>query len=420
MSRLFGGEDPSVPYVVGSLVAGVFLGGVGGGVAFPTLPTLGPLLGISPLFVGVILSVNRFTRLLMNTPAGQILDTVGTRRPMIAGFVVQGLVPFGYVLGLDPGPIPLDSATIFLLSRACWGLGSAFVFVGAFSTITHITTPANRGRWVGYMRGGQSLGFPAGLVMGGLVTDAFGYATAFVVAGAAGLCAAAVAALVLPNVNADIGETTSLRDLPALVGADARIFAVGAVNFVIRFLFAGVLLSTVVLYAETYGIGIGTLSGVGASGLVMAVSVLGSSLTTLLVGRYSDGLTNRAALTVPGLVVFGSGFALLALVQTLETTLLGVALIGVGVGGTNPPLLAYLGDISPDDDVGKLGGAYNVFGDLGSTLGPLVALPVANAVGFTVAYLACVGLVAVACVLAARTLYGDASEVDASVASADD
>lgn len=420
MSRLFGGEDPSVPYVVGSLIAGVFLGGVGGGVAFPTLPTLGPLLGISPLFVGVILSVNRFTRLLMNTPAGQILDTIGTRRPMIAGFVVQGLVPFGYVLGLDPGPIPLDSATIFLLSRACWGLGSAFVFVGAFSTITHITTPANRGRWVGYMRGGQSLGFPAGLVMGGLVTDAFGYREAFVVAGVAGLCAAAVAVLVLPNVNADVGETTSLRDLPALVGADARIFAVGAINFVIRFLFAGVLLSTVVLYAEEYGIGIGALSGVGASGLVMAVSVLGSSLTTLLVGRYSDTLTNRAALTIPGLVVFGSGFALLALVQTLETTLVGVALIGIGVGGTSPPLLAYLGDISPDDDVGKLGGAYNVFGDLGSTLGPLVALPAANAVGFTVEYLACVALVAVACVLAARTLYGDAAEMEASVAAVDD
>ena len=421
MSRLFGGDDPGVRYVVGSLIAGVFLGGLGGGVAFPTLPSLGPILGISPLLVGLILSINRFTRLLMNTPAGQVLDKIGTRRPMIVGFVVQGLVPFGYVLGMNPGPIPLSSATIFLISRACWGLGSAFVFVGAFSTITHITTPANRGKWVGYMRGGQSLGFPAGLVLGGLMTDAFGYTEAFLTAGVAGLFAAVVAVLVLPDINADVTTTSSLRDLPALVSADSRIFTVGTINFVVRFLFAGVLLSTIVLYAEEFGIGIGSFSGVGASGFVMAVSVLGSSLTTLVVGRYSDSLTNRAALTLPALTVFAAGFALLALYPTLEATLVGVALIGIGVGGTNPPLLAYLGDISPADDVGKLGGVYNVFGDLGSTLGPLVALPFVAIVGFRVEYLACVALIGVAGLLAARTLYGEsATTTQTPVASADD
>jgi MFS family permease len=420
MSRWFGGTEPSVPYVVGSLIAGVFFGGLGGGVAFPTLPTLGPLLGISPFLVGLILSVNRFTRLLMNTPAGQVLDTVGTRRPMILGFVVQGMVPFGYILGLHPELVPFDSATIFLTSRACWGIGSAFVFVGAFTTITHVTTPDNRGKWIGYMRGGQSLGFPAGLVVGGLVTDAVGYAEAFLVAGCAGLFAAFVAILVLPDVNADVETTSSLRDLPQLATADVRIFSVGAVNFTVRFLFAGVLLSTIVLYAQEHEITIGVLSETGVSGVVMAVSVLGASLTTLIVGRYSDGLSNRAALTLPALGVLASGFALLALVPSVPATLAGVALIGIGVGGSNPPLLAYLGDISPADDVGKLGGVYNVFGDLGSTLGPLVALPLVSTVGFRMEYLACVGLILLVGVLVARTLYGESTAVEQSVVRVDD
>jgi MFS family permease len=410
-----GGEEPGVRYVVASLVAGVFFGGLGGGVAFPTIPSLGSILGISALLVGVILSINRFTRLLMSTPAGQILDTVGTRRPMIAGFLVQGLVPFGYLLGLDPGPVPLSSATVFLLSRACWGIGSAFVFVGAFSTITHVTTPENRGKWIGYMRGGQSLGFPTGLVVGGLVTDAFGYATAFLVAGVAGLFAAVVAALVLPDVNADVDAATGLRELPGIVGADTRILTVGVVNFAVRFLFAGVLLSTVVLYADAYDIRMGALSGTGVSGVVMAVSVVGASLTTLVVGKYSDSLSNRAALTVPSLGVFALGFAVLALVPGLWTALLGVGLIGIGVGATNPPLLAYLGDLSPAEDVGKLGGAYNVFGDLGSTLGPLVAVPAVAVVGFRVEYLACVGAVVLVAALATRTLYGSDPEPVADV-----
>lgn len=410
--RLAGGEDPSVRYVVGSLVAGVFFGGLGGGVAFPTLPTLGPLLGISPFLVGVILSVNRFTRLVMNTPAGQILDRVGTRRPMIAGFTLQGLAPFGYVLGLHADRLPVSSAAVFLGSRAVWGFGSAFVFVGAFSTITHVTTTENRGKWIGYMRGGQSLGFPTGLVVGGLLTDAYGYDIAFAVAGVTGLLAAVVAFLVLPDVSPAV-EASALRDLPAIVRADPRIAAVGTVNFVVRFLFAGVLLSTVVLYADEYAITIGLFSSTGVSGIIMAISVLGASATTVLVGRYSDQLANRALLTMPALAVLAGGFVLMVVLPTLPGVVAAVALIGVGVGGSNPPLMAYLGDISPADDVGKLGGVYNVFGDLGSTLGPLVALPLVARVGFVAEYLACAVLALGVGLLVSRTLLGDTTPTDA-------
>jgi MFS family permease len=399
-------EDPSVRYVVGSLIAGVFLGGVGGGVAFPTLPTLGTVLGISSFMVGLILSMNRFVRLLMNTPAGQILDTVGIRRPMVVGFLLQGLVPFGYVLGLHADHLPVSAATTFLLVRGLWGVGSAFVFVGAFSTVTHITTEDNRGKWVGYMRGGQSLGFPTGLVLGGVLSDVYGYEEAFVVAGAAGLFAAFVAFLVLPDVDADVEATSSLREVPALVTGDVRILTVGVVNFVVRFLFAGILLSTVVLYTRENGITLSLLSATGVSGVVMAVSVVFASVTTIAVGRVSDGLSNRALLTIPALALFAGGFVTLGLVPTAAGTVLGVALVGVGVGGTNPPLLAYLGDISPAGDLGKMGGVYNVFGDLGSTLGPLVALPVAARVAVTTEYLACVVLVALAAVLVGATLLG--------------
>jgi len=399
-------EDPSVRYVVGSLIAGVFLGGVGGGVAFPTLPTLGTVLGISSFMVGLILSMNRFVRLLMNTPAGQVLDTVGIRRPMVLGFFLQGLVPFGYVLGLHADRLPVSAATTFLLVRGLWGVGSAFVFVGAFSTVTHITTEDNRGKWVGYMRGGQSLGFPTGLVLGGVLSDVYGYEEAFVVAGAAGLFAAFVAFLVLPDIDADVEATSSLREVPALVTDDVRILTVGVVNFVVRFLFAGILLSTVVLYTSENGISLSVLSSTGVSGVVMAVSVVFASVTTIAVGRVSDGLSNRALLTIPALALFAGGFLTLGLVPTAAGTVLGVALVGVGVGGTNPPLLAYLGDISPAGDLGKLGGVYNVFGDLGSTLGPIVALPVAARVAVTTEYLACVVLVALAAVLVGATLLG--------------
>jgi len=400
-------EEPSVPVVVGAVIAGVFFGGVGGGVAFPTLPALGTVLGISAFVVGLILSVNRFTRLLLNTPAGQVLDRLGTRRPMLLGLLVQGMVPFGYVIALDPGPIPLSSAAIFFLSRALWGVGSAFVFVGAFSTVTHVTTAKNRGKWVGYMRGGQSLGFPAGLVLGGILTDLYGYSEAFAVAGGLGLFAAFVAFVVLPNVEGSASATTRLRDLPAVVRADARVLGIGATNFAVRLLYAGILLSTVVLYTREFDIGLGALASTGVSGIVMAISVLAMSVTTLVVGRLSDTLPSRTYTVIPALGLLAAGFALLALVPSVESTVVGVALVGIGVGGTGPPLMAYLGDIAPGGDVGKLGGVYNVFGDLGSTIGPLVALPVASVVGMQVEYLVCAGVAVLTAAMVLATLDGD-------------
>jgi len=399
-------DDYDVRTIALSLIAGVFFGGMAGGVAFPTLPRLGPLLGISTLLVGLILSINRMVRLVLNTPAGQVIDRVGTRRPLVVGFLVQGLAPFGYALALHAEVLHLTPADVFLLSRALWGVGSAFVFVGAFSTITHVTTAANRGRWVGYMRGGQTLGFPAGLVAGGLLADAYSFEAAFLAAGVVGVFAAVVAFLVLPDLRSTVGQQTRLRDIPRLVSADVRVLSIGTVNFLVRFLFAGVLLSTVVLYAARHDIHVGALSETGASGIVMAVSVVFSSVTTVVVGRASDALDNRAYVTVPSLAALGAGFGLLAAWPTLVGALVGVSLIGVGVGGTNPPLLAYLGDITPSDDVGKFGGVYNVFGDLGSTLGPLVALPVAGVVGYGVEYVACVVLVALAVALVVLTLFG--------------
>ncbi|MBP1985874.1 MFS transporter [Halolamina salifodinae] len=413
-------EDPSVPVVVGAVITGVFFGGVGGGVAFPTLPTLGTVLGISSFVVGMILSVNRFTRLLMATPAGQVLDSIGTRRPMLVGLVVQGLVPFGYVLALDPGPIPLSSAAVFFLARACWGVGSAFVFVGAFTTVTHVTTAENRGKWVGYMRGGQSLGFPMGLILGGILTDLYGYSEAFAAAGTAGLFAAVVAFVVLPNVQGSTTTTTRLRDLPAVISADARVLGIGATNMSVRFLYAGILLSTVVLYTNEYDISLGSLAGTGVSGIVMAISVLAMSVTTLFVGRLSDSLSSRTYTVIPALTLLAAGFALLVISPTVPGIVIGVAMIGMGVGGTGPPLLAYLGDIAPGEDVGKLGGVYNVFGDLGSTIGPLIALPLASTMGVGTEYLVCAGLAVVTALIVLATLDGDPEPLRSPEIVADD
>ena len=367
-----------------AIIAGVLFGGVATGVAFPTLPLLDQILGISSLMLGVILSANRISRLLMNTPAGNIIDKYGARRPMILGLFVQALGPFGYVLGLYtppgvftvPGLGPVSyPGVVFVLARAMWGIGSAFVFLGAFATITHVTTSDNRGRWLGYLRGGQSLGFPTGLVLGGLVADIYSAEAAFLIAGVLAFAAGVVASLVLPEVKAETDQQARLRDIPAMLRREPRIFPLGVGNMTIRFMFGGVLLSTVASYATAENMQLYGLSGGGISGVVLATGVFSSSVTMVLAGRVSDRLDNRVVITVPAFVSMASGLALLGLSATLEALFLGVALVGIGTGGSGPALLAILGDITPGSEIGRMGSVYNVMGDVGLVLGPLLAVP---------------------------------------------
>jgi len=357
--------------------------------------------------------------MVVNAPAGAVLDRVGTRRPMLAGFLLEGVAPVGYVLGLTdwwttglahllPVSATAASAATFSLARIVWGVGSAFVLVGAFSTVTKVTTPENRGTWTGYMRGGQSLGFPAGLVAGGLVADLVGFRAAFAVAGVAAAVALVVCALVLPDLRPDSGgHEGGLRDVPRLAFGDARVFAIGATNFIVRLLYAGVLLSTVVEYAAANDIHVGELAATGVSGVVMAICAIFAAAATVIAGPLADRAPTRSSVVVPSLGLLGVGFACLALSPTLVGTVTGVALIGLGVEGATLPLLAYLGDISPADDVGKLGGVYNVFGDLGSTIGPIVALPVASVVGMRLEYLVCAGIAVLTAAMVLATLDGD-------------
>jgi len=393
-------SDSEVRTISLAIIAGVFFGGLATGVAFPTLPLLGELLGMGALVLGIVLSANRIARLVMNAPAGTVIDRVGARRPMVLGLFVQGLAPFGYVLGLYAprgafATLPWvgevsTPAVVFVLARSLWGIGSAFVFLGAFATISSVTTTANRGRWLGYMRGGQSIGFPGGLALGGVVTDLFSAQTAFLIAGTLAMFAGVVGALVIPDVQPDTDDRSRLRDLPTMVRREPRVLPLGLGNLTIRFVFGGVLLATVVTYAETYGMELALLDAAGISGVVLGTGVLSSSATTLVSGHLSDRLDNRALVTIPALCSMAAGLAVLALVPTLPALFVGVAMIGVGTGGTGPALLAILGDVTPGTEIGRMGSVYNVLGDVGLSTGPLLAVPLVETVlGYPNTYLLC-------------------------------
>lgn len=372
--------------------------GFGGGVVFPILPNLGEVIGISPFLVGLILSANRFTRILANAPAGSLVDRIGTRQPLIAGLFVEAVATLGYVVALGRAVPELW----FLLARVLWGLGSALVFATAYTIAADVSDRSSRGASMGVIRGGITLGFPAGLVMGGVVSDTYSVALAFLLAAGFALLAGLVAYAMVPETHV---STNRPGVSPWELDATVPTLTVGAVNFGLFFAYLGALFSTLVLFIEASGISRWGYGPQGMSGVLMAVTVVAASGFMLGGGTYSDRRESRTPVLLAFLGVSFVGFLLLALADSLVALVAACVLVGAGQGGTSGPLMALLADLTPDERMGRAMGTNNVLGDLGGGLGPMVTLPLVETVGFTPVYVACAVIPLLAGLLLAWGVY---------------
>ncbi|WP_128223330.1 MFS transporter [Halobacteriaceae archaeon SHR40] len=402
--------DKNSQYVViFAVIVSTFFIGFGGGVIFPILPNLGVVLGISPFLVGIILSANRFSRMLTNAPAGVLVDRYGTRTPMIVGMFVQAVGTFGYVIAMVA---PLPEAW-FLSARILWGVGSAAVFATAFVIAADVSDGSSRGTSMGLIRGGLLFGFPSGVVLGGIITEFTNEVTAFTVATVFAFVASIVAFLLIPETHVEGEQRQSVKPWDIDTGVPA--LTVGTVNFAVFFVYIGALFATLVLFLKERNLGVFGWEAVGSSGIFMAITVLVAGGFMFLGGYVSDQRQSRVPILLLFLVVTAAGFVLLAVANSVATLAVACGFVGAGQGGTSGPLMALLGDLTPNDGMGRAVGTNNVFGDIGGGLGPVISLPIIDAVGFVPVYLACGALPIVAAVVLLAGVYRETGQFVPSV-----
>lgn len=380
----------------------VFLGGIGGGIAFPIIPILGVELGLPALLVGWILSANRVTRLFANPAAGALIDRFGGKWPLTIGLVIEAVATGTYSLALHTA-IP---GWLLLLGRAIWGLGSAAIIVGGVTIALNASNEENRGRSTAAVRLALSLGMPAGMLAGGLVAGFASDDAAFLFATAVTFVAGALAWWTIPKVGGPSRSTPEEREhtplatrlraaAESVLHADRRVQAVWLANMLVFFSIQGTLLATLVLLIHARGMSVAGLAEQPMAGALLAVMMLASAGVTLYVGRALDRIPSRTGLALPGVVSGAAGFAVLALTANPWLATFGVVLLGVGMGATSIPLLTLLGDLTPEEHRGQIVGYYQFFGDVGGSLGPVVGVELVTRLGFTPTYLGVAALLLV-------------------------
>lgn len=99
--------------------------GLGDALLYPVLPVYGKELGFSVFFIGVLLSVNRFVRILANTHIANLVNRIGMRNLLLITSILATITTFMY--GLKLGLIT------FLIARILWGLSYSGLKIATLS-----------------------------------------------------------------------------------------------------------------------------------------------------------------------------------------------------------------------------------------------------------------------------------------------
>jgi MFS family permease len=117
------------------------------------------------------------------------------------------------------------------------------------------------------------------------------------------------------------------------------------------------------------------------SGVFIAIRILVTIISVPQIGRLSDYINRRWSLLALIFLIFGAGGLMLVASQNFWVSIVGVLLSAIA-GGSIPALIpAIIGDQVPQYQQGRSLGYIFSFGDLGSAIGPPIALALVEIIG---------------------------------------
>ncbi len=401
---------------------------------YAVLPTQAQAVGISLGMVGVLLGINRLIRIPGNPIAGLLYDQFERRRLFLLGLLLGTLSTASYAIA--------QSFPAWLAGRLLWGIAWSLLNVGGLTMMLDVTEDHDRGRVIGLYQLSYLLGLAFSPLLGGLLTDAFGFRPALLIGAAVTGVAVIITCFALPETRstplatAAYGQPTkkfvttlkqTLRHLtlPRILplfnhparqpGQGARtlrrvrkggLLAVSYIYLVTFFAGNGVVMSTISLYLkQNFGdevlIGNVVVGVASLGGLLLAMRSVVGMVAGPISGHLSDLKENRWPVVLVGISVGTAGFGVLILGRNFWSVVLGVVFIALSSGTLLTTLVALTGDLAASDRQGQAIGRLATAGDLGSATGPLLAYALVSLISLRWIYLLC-GLSFVSSLLALR------------------
>jgi EmrB/QacA subfamily drug resistance transporter len=332
------------------------------------LPSIGKQLSMNAISLSWIAMAFLMSSAVMLVPLGKLADILGRKKMLLFGNTFFTLATL--MCGLS------SSGNILILSRFLQGIGSAMILSSGMAIVISAFPPEIRGRIIGLNTSSVYVGLSAAPVLGGLLTEAFGWQSLFFINTAAGLLI--IAGLIF-GVKAEWAEakndrfdftgsiiylismTSLMYGFSKLPGKFAAIIAIAGIAGLILFIFWELREDTPVLniglfrdnrifafsnlaalinYAATFGITfvlslyLQNVKGLSPrdAGLILITQPVVMALMASYSGRMSDRVDSRI-LSSLGMAIIVAGLLLLIFITTeTQSTYLIIAQIVLGLG----------------------------------------------------------------------------------------
>ncbi|WIX82226.1 MFS transporter [Amycolatopsis carbonis] len=338
--------------------------------AQPLLEDIGHDLGVGAAGLGYVTTVTQvgyFAGLILLVPLGDLLN----RRVLIpVGSVIAALALLG--VAVSPGPV------LFFIASGVVGLATVVQqVIIAYSAV--LASPESRGRVLGIVTSGVVIGILLARTVAGLLADAFGWRSVFVVSAVLMLGVAVLLGLRLPPELPDRPSVSYRKLIASIVTLTVRERVFRVRSLITLFMFAGfgALWGSMALplSAEPWNL---STSAVGLFGLVGAAGAFGAARAGSLADRgraqWVTGIT---------LVLFAVSWLPIAwLPKSLIPLIIGIIVIdfaGQAIHVTNQHLIVGLDPNASSRLIGSNMAYYSVgFGG-----GAVAATTVYSALGWT-------------------------------------
>ncbi len=384
----------------------------------PVLPSVTVHFGI-PVNLAALILISYFIAVAVFAPMmGRLGDQHGRRRMVTIGLIVFGISEFMAAWAPNFG--------LFLFARFLQGVGVACIFPAVFSYVNRLFAEDQRGMALGIMMVIMTLGAASGGLLGGLLIDALGWQSVYIVSGllalvgliplmiwvpesegeapsgrfdslGAMLLFLTIAALLsLPTWAANFGRTSAVTWAVVVVGLfslvalwrhssrhAAPILDVGLLKdrrFAIpsAIYWVQMLLSSGIVYSLAFFIN-NRPGGSAAQFGMVTLSLFGCTMiASPIAGKLIDRYEPKRVAT---LSLIGSLLAVLFFVQmettvSLTSVLVMVGVIGAMMGANSTALMKLALGAVPPHKAGAGSGLFSMLRDLGLPTGSSLALAI--------------------------------------------
>ncbi len=371
------------PREVGVLVFASFFVAVGFGIISPTLPLFARSFGVNHAQVGAILAAFAFARFATGLISGKLVDHFGER--LVYSFGIGFVSITSFAAGFA------QSYEQLLIFRAVGGFGSSMFSVAAGSILLRAVDDDHRARAQSLYNGSFLVGMMAGPVVGGALSG-FSLRAPMIIYGFLLIGASASGAFLLRNSTlaakptaTQERETITLRSALALKPYRSALI----ISFITSWVLFGMSRSILPLFmVEEIKVSPSFM------GLGFTISTVINGIFLMKAGKLSDinGRRYSAVIGTSFLTLF-----ILALALTTEPWMFLAASVIVGFGGaflsTTPS--AIVGDVL-EGKGGQVIGLFQMAGDAGAMVAPLILGAIADGYGYRPAFLVTAALMLVA------------------------